>query len=431
MKLIGLVKVETFDAKSGKPLEVCKGHNILTKGADSVINGCPYGMDRRTLGLTSWTGGQTWESIYETLFGGILVFPTLIQEDANTILPPMDETNYPVGYASMLGQDTADNKTGSYNAIESGAITNGWKWVYDWGTAYGNGTWRTVSISSNKGGYNFIKGSRWNDSVAYRTPSASAFFILGITESHIYVGSFGSNIKRFECHPYNIDLVHNDIFGADAEDTGIVLDGYFYINYEENKLIKITGTSTLTITIYDLSDLTSSPVVTSLVLGTAIPSVNGLNCGFVEMNGYWYISSGSGGTVYKVNPLNGADITTITIPAYSAPNNGRWLGKMKHGIHACNCIIAEDDSVIITEPIGYEYTGNRIIHQFGSWFLWGRSSSDSGSYALYASIFTPYLATIFNLDSAVTKDASKTAKISYGLVKASNSANVNQIVSSF
>lgn len=422
MKLKGIVTVETFDAKTGKLLEKVQDHNILTKAVASVMDGCPYGLDRETWTRTGKTAGQDWASVFETLLGGILVFPTTQTANADNWLPPMDETNYPVGYASMLGQDTSDAKTGTFNAVESRKITNGYKWVYDFGTSQANGTWNCVGLTSNKGGYNFIEGSRWNDTTLWRVPSTSKDYVLGVTESHIYVGTWGQNIYRFEAHPFKIDLFKNDIFGADAEDTGIVFDGYIYIDYDNNELIKISGTSELTISTYDLSDPTASPTVTTLELSTAIPEVNARNCCFVEMGGYWYISGGTGTTVYKVNPSNGADVTTITVPAYSAPNNGRWLGKMEHGIHAVNCIIASDDSVIVTEPIGYEYTGNRIIHQWGAWFLWGRSSNDSGRYDLSASIFTPYLGTVFNLQNTVTKDASKTAKITYELIKVTNNS---------
>lgn len=424
MRLKGKVTVQTFDAESGKLLTEQTSHNILTKAADSLMNGCPYGFDRNTWGKTSFTAETDWKDIYSTIFGGILVFPTVLTENVNTIAPPMDETNYPVGYGSQLGQDTSDSKTLTFNGIDSGEITGGYRFVYDAGTSQANGTWNTLSLTSGKGGYGFIEGDKWIDSYSRRDISSGAKdYVLGLTESHIYVASWNNTIYRFEAHPFNINIAHNDLFGATLENTGITFDGYVYIDYDNDTLVKITGTSTLTIATYDLTDLTASPTTTTLLLGEAIsaPSANG-NL-FVEMDGYYYIPSykADNTDVYKINSLNGSDITVLTCPTVG--NNPRALGRLTNGVHAMNAIITTDDEVITSPFIlnASNVAGNRVIHQFGAWLIHSRGDYYFGEYAYYASIFTPYLATIFNLDNPVTKDATKTAKIIYELTEVSES----------
>lgn len=418
MKLHGNTLIQLFDAKTGKETDRIEKHNILTLGADSVVNGCPYGFDRRTWEITNFTPGTNWNNIFSKLFGGLIVFPNNLTEDAAEFIPSMDASDWPVAYASMDGQDTSDAKTGTYNGIESGPITNGFRYVYDFGTSQGNGAWRCLSLTSSKAGYSFFGSDNWLDSYAKRVPtSGTKDYVIGLTESHIYVGSWNGAIYRFEAHPYNIDLVHNDIMGTTLEDTGITFDGYVYIDFDNNELIKITGTSTLTISVYDLTDLTDPPTVSTLALGEAVsaPSVNG-NL-FVEMDGYYYIPSHESNNtkVYKINSSNGSDMTVLTCPTVG--NNPRALGKMEKCVHGMNCFITPDDSVISSPFIlnASDVAGNRIIHQFGAWLIHSRGDYYFNDYSYYASIFTPYLATINNLVSPVTKDASKTAKITYEL----------------
>lgn len=421
MKLKGKVTVQTFDAETGKLLTEQTSHNILTKAADSLMNGCPYGLDRRTWSETG-SSGIDWSPIYSTIFGGILVFPSTITENTNHLFEPL--SNYPVAYGSMNGQDTSDSKTGTYSAVDSGSITGGYRYVYDFGPSQGNGTWDTVCLTSAKGGQKYFEGATtWYEGSLSRTVGiGSQQRFDGATRNHLYFGKYdnGSNkLYRYAITPYDIPLYGgNDIMGTLAEDTGITIDGYLFLDYENNEIVKITGggTSTITVSRYDADDLTASPTTTTINLGETCPAPTGYNYLAVIRNGYLYLGAGSSTVVKKINLSNGSDITDITVPTSEV----RQLGLNDWGIHATNCIIADDDSVIINSATS-DYP--ICLTNFGVWgiFSWRSHPWSSVAVNYEARVITSYLATIFNLDNPVTKDATKTARIIYELTEVSES----------
>ena len=146
-ELHGRVLIEMFDGITGKKTDEVRHDNFFTDALDSILNKCPWGCDRVELGggTIRGTDYQT-NRIFETLLGGIMLFPDSLGNDPSDLYPNF-ASNLPTAYASMMAYETADRKQGSFNSVESGAVNNGYKYVYDWSTSNGNGPIAAVALS--------------------------------------------------------------------------------------------------------------------------------------------------------------------------------------------------------------------------------------------------------------------------------------------
>lgn len=414
MKLKGRALVQFFDAKTGKEVFRHESHNILTNAAHHLANGSPYGLDRRTWGaLFSEDRATDWSDIYRRVFGGILIFPNTIAESATHLFEPL--SNYPVGYASMDGQNVSDSKAGTYNGNESGPVTGGFEWVYDFQTSSANGTWDTVCLTSAKGGHGYIEG-RQDGSIfdsTFRRGAAGVTF-RGATANYIYFISdnYGAAVlSRIALKPFDIPLYGNNINGTPTSVLTLNSGERIHIDDVANKIhrLSISG-GTLTITTYNDEDDLTDTTVTTLATNVTFPTNNRPVPGFCVADGYAYVASAS--KVYKVNMSNAADVTEITITNHTHAYVAVSLNRLSTGdIYIYPDII---DSTGAVHTIGGSSADSYFTESVKMINNWGVMSSLSGV-GYTGTIVTPYLGTIFNLPSQVTKDATKTAKISYKL----------------
>lgn len=427
--LKGKVKVQLFDALTGREVDRREGHNIITNAAHYLTNGCPYGLDRRTWGnLNVISSQQTdWSEIWRYVFGGILVFPSSITESASHLFEPL--ANYPVGYGSMLGQDVSDSKSGTYNGVESGSITDGFRYVYDFGTSQGNGTWDTVCLTSAKGGYGYIEGRTDGtifDSYFRREIGTNTYYI-GSTSNYAYFISetYGTaTLSRLFLRPFNIDLHSNPINGViwngseylSALSTVLTVadTDRLFIDHENDCIYKleISGQN-LTVTKYNDEDDLTDTTVYNITSPLTVPEYNRGRYDFCVRDGYLYMGN-RGTTVIKINLTTPADNDSITVTAHTHAQAQIGMSIRPTGdIYRFPDIIDENDDV---HTIGSANTSGYQLN-FANWFNnWAVCNRSDYGYA--GAVDTTYLATIKNLDSPITKDASKTAKITYELVEA-------------
>lgn len=73
-------------------------------------------------------------------------------EQADNLYLP--SANLPVAYASNDVNATANTKRGSMNLVESEALSNGYKFVWEFTPSQGNGTIAAVGLTSKQGGAN-------------------------------------------------------------------------------------------------------------------------------------------------------------------------------------------------------------------------------------------------------------------------------------
>lgn len=148
----GSTLIEVFDAKTNKKLYEQKDNNIITHAYEKVLQ--DY---RGKLGYSLERMFDDLPSITHALFGGILLFGSVIPSDENHMLPTDEEMQSFVGCASCQGKVTGNKYAGEFSIEESEFTDDHAKFVYNFNTAEANGVINTICLTSSVGGYTGYK----------------------------------------------------------------------------------------------------------------------------------------------------------------------------------------------------------------------------------------------------------------------------------
>ena len=143
-KLKGHTKITLRDVKTGE-VKVVEKDNMVT-GAIAAIFANNYANSLNTANSAIMP--------IRNLFGGVLCFNQQLTENSGNIFPPSETENPLIAHAGdqIDATEDANPKQGERNGTESGEITNGWKWVWDFKTSQGYGTISSVALCSGVGG---------------------------------------------------------------------------------------------------------------------------------------------------------------------------------------------------------------------------------------------------------------------------------------
>ncbi len=149
----GNVTVELENVNTGV-VETVQDTNMVTNAVNDLLGMNPMGLFYKTSGqyddMVVWNDEML--PICPNMIGGILLFPSALTEQAANIYPPA--TNMPVGYASNDVNATGNVKRGSMNLVESMALSDGYKFVWEFTPSQGNGTIAAIGLTSKQGGAN-------------------------------------------------------------------------------------------------------------------------------------------------------------------------------------------------------------------------------------------------------------------------------------
>ena len=138
----GKTIIELTDVKTKKK-EVLKDDNLVTDVLEKILTLNPNGL------LTN-INKDNFYPIVEKIVGGILLFKDKITEDKNTSF--VSTSNECIGYAGQVEGVQENPLQGSFNKQESKATSNGYKFVWDFGTSKANGKISSVCLTNAKAG---------------------------------------------------------------------------------------------------------------------------------------------------------------------------------------------------------------------------------------------------------------------------------------
>lgn len=139
MSIKGKATIELTDVNTGE-VEVIEENNLVTNGVKLFYE---RGLHHTPPILSpNIMRNPSQPAIYD-LYGGIVVFSEALTEDPNNYDYPSCDT---VATACIGKTNITAAKLGSYNSAESGAIENGYKFVYDFGTPQANGEIGSVCL---------------------------------------------------------------------------------------------------------------------------------------------------------------------------------------------------------------------------------------------------------------------------------------------
>lgn len=138
----GLVSITVKD-QEGRPVKQVKKENIITEAVSRLLNA--PNMCERYFDPTSHYGMII--PLYSMLFSGISLWSETLPEDVLCPPNPLAQVGHAGGaYAGWSTQ------RGSLNALESGAVEGGYKYVWDFDSNQGNGTIKTLAAVPRRGG---------------------------------------------------------------------------------------------------------------------------------------------------------------------------------------------------------------------------------------------------------------------------------------
>ena len=446
----GKTIIELTDVKTKKK-EVLKDNNLVTDVLEKILTLNPNGL------LTN-INKDTFYPIVEKIVGGILLFKDKITEDKNTSF--VSTSNECIGYAGQVEGVQENPLQGSFNKQESKATSNGYKFVWDFGTSKANGKISSVCLTNAKAGGGYF-GTKSNGETN-RIKLGEDKYLIKNTDTEMkkkYVNVVEANFEE----NYIVSIVpesdHLRIIKSREPLLNFRLDDSLSFLAEKNitetkiKYKKSYGTYGVCIYVdaenyYLLKTSTSggNTNVTKLKINKANNSIEETeftlenvkieNIGSYSLDYDYYRTIKSvlrGGYVYAVSTdekyvvkfaiNNPVDVTkiepkfTLKTGSVSSHTTGCGMYILGDMIIGTNFTIDKNDKVteiaqsdlstIECIPLSY---GPFLLGYFAN----GESSGDKYlRKVLY--LITPYSATINNLSKTVEKTADKTMKITYYL----------------
>lgn len=193
MALHGHTKIELRNVKTGEE-KVFEKDNMVTDYLKDMFQ--PIGgLMTYNLSRTTGTKSKT------TLFGGIVLFEDPVEIDnKHNYIPPAG--NRQIGHGgSITSYSTNDMTNGVYNTELSGAVDNGYKFVWDWNLEHGNGQISSVCLTTQEGGNCGFGKPNINDvgSSFYATLRnfiTEAFYLGKNSVSEYYYGLLGASLEK-------------------------------------------------------------------------------------------------------------------------------------------------------------------------------------------------------------------------------------------
>lgn len=446
----GKTIIELTDVKTKKK-EVLKDGNLVTDVLEKILTLNPNGL------LTN-INKDTFYPIVEKIVGGILLFKDKITEDKNTSF--VTTSNECIGYAGQVEGVQENSLQGSFNKQESKATSNGYKFVWDFGTSKANGKISSVCLTNAKAGGGYF-GTKSNGETN-RIKLGEDKYLIKNTDTEMkkkYVNVVEANFEE----NYIVSIVpesdHLRIIKSREPLLNFRLDDSLSFLNEKNitetkiKYKKSYGTYGVCIYVdtenyYLLKTSTSggNTNVTKLKINKAnnsieeteftlenvkIENIGGYSLDYdyyrtiksVLRGGYVYAVSTDEKYVVKFAINNPVDVTkiepkfTLKTGSVSSHTTGCGMYILGDMIIGTNFTIDKNDKVteiaqsdlstIECIPLSY---GPFLLGYFAN----GESSGDKYlRKVLY--LITPYSATINNLSKTVEKTADKTMKITYYL----------------
>lgn len=185
--LRGNVTIQLRDAVTGHVKNEISGHNMLTNGLNSALNGCPFQLnvvDSAYGSVLTGTQRMKMTPIFSQLLGGVMLFPEALGDDRDLFFPSFD--NSPTAFASMESYTQDDPRQGLFDAVASKPIDNAYRYIYEWGSSYGNGSISSVGLST-RNCHTWVKREQTSSDLGTTTKADSLLRILQTDSSDSFI----------------------------------------------------------------------------------------------------------------------------------------------------------------------------------------------------------------------------------------------------
>ena len=391
----------------------------------------------------------------------------LTDKDNDPTLSMIAQNSTVIAQASTDAYTGTNLRRGSYNTNESGDVPGGFRYVWDWRTDQGNGEIKSVCLTRPSIGATDITSdfsAPDADCIEYLSPRTirgssipGYITVLDYERERAYAvvydntsGAEKITIKEYYINTYRyhltgkfgdaINLVNtHEISQAIANwhggYTSVSYTGdYFYIfrvydnagGMDEYKISKADWTCVKTVHNYSGAHFRNSVNAGGYLQKDIIPVIDG----------YAYAYSYGNSKIYKLNLANDADIVEYVNPLASVTDNylyngpavllpnGDWYKFNSRFADSEPCVYHHNDTFFRAR--GNTISGNDwgegapSIHanQYGTCITTATSDDATNGQNWLISTLYPYVSTVNNLSSKVTKTYDLTMKLTYTVAEA-------------
>lgn len=459
--LKGKMKIELTDVHTGE-IETVLEQNMVTNALAEIFK--PLGLNKSPSKLYS-----TFAPYYQKLLGGLLLFDSAIEENADTVYAPA-EVNL-IGCAAYgVQNNTTGTLRGGYNQTESELnLTDRYmKYVYDFTTSQANGTISCVCLTHKSGGYNgyggkdavftgdamlgaqvcdgtlqyvytSYTGANTSDKYSgYAVGTTELLFLLDREDDLAYYFRIDSTekitiIKR-RAYLRTVSVLENPYtqkayYGEETVELTTPFANTSYITYSfdhtDNCLYLISATNSTTVAnssfIVTKISIKDWKAVQYTMVNTAGVTLSTSGRFAIVHNGYVFLKeNASPYHLYQFELGNPANVTEFKMTGFSSFSgypafavNGRiYYESTSPYLFIANTasgeILKTEANRIITST-SYQYCYTPLLDEPMLYFYSCGSSRTTGGFM----VLLNYLATINNLSEPVTKTADKTMKVTY------------------
>lgn len=437
--LRGDVTIQLRDAITGKVKFEEKGHNMLTNGLASALNGCPWDMNKVDGCYDSIIGTKfPTTPIFSQLLGGVILFPSALGNDPDLLFPSFSNT--PTAYSSVESYQQTDSKQGTFDSVSSGEIANGIRFVHTWGSAYGNGTISSLGLAPRNAHVwckdvpsmikpnNGFAGGFYAQGYCHGT----ARIVYAMNKDYVIVGdgSWNPVMRCFKNTTPNVNIklpyTGSDLFTVDTYTIdGVDIDGCLWTNnnmgitYFEGYNMQIIGNYVYTIVPSGSSitvkkfDITDGTLVSTDTYTYAVTFGSRSACIY---DGYLYCVKNGGGAIYKCNMSNTADVTEIADASIESDCHIWNIGT--NFLYTWDGILDGDTGVFVpfTSATKFYKAPNHTFYPLwdnGMWIVGYAYANGS----IGATMKQWGLMTHYDLQSPVTKTADKQMIVNYSVTQ--------------
>lgn len=426
----GKAKIILTDVRDGSQ-KIIHEENMFTDALDSLYSGNPYGLNSRAIyrdTSTAYTGNTMGNFYPRITLGGILCFPNALEEAHDHIYE--DLSHQPTAYASNDAYSGENIKRGSFNSYESGQITNGFRFVWDFATNQGNGQIGALALTHARAGMNYfddittaIDAGSFNMG-SYETVTSGngircagypsgAWFVLAHNEDEALVGFLDGSVRHARIRANKVSVFDFLDFSnpTTVDRTFKVVEGKSFSTNDRYvsagaTFYKINTVSATTIT-WDWYNINYEFLGSGTweMSGIDLNTSNGICSCVSDGYLYWPARVEAVGT-YRINLSNLADVTELTLkPSWPYADIGAGWVMNPYGFASGGAGVSKRTDQSIIPPFTRHGVWLTMLRKCGDYSYIGMNMSNF--------LLTPYLATINNLENPVTKNAGQTMKIIY------------------
>ena len=437
-KFKGICEITLTDSSTGQVVQKTKDENMITNALNKLLTFSAVEMYCST---SAKNNVDYIRANLNKMFGGVLLFDTAIEENPDILYPPANVKNVAHAGDNYSGSNTY---RGTLNSVESGVVTGGYKFVWDFPTSVGNGTIKSVCLTNSWGG-----NCGYANSVVENASLFDFGFNRGIPYADQPTGNNSRLIKAIDEKSYYYMQADTSKYTYNLYKVTMLNDITFSNTSSINKVMISTHTSSYSLTLpYAFPTETYVSFVyvrsTSLIhyvrmyydgkietkditLSTPLP--NSSTLAFGELGNYIYL--GSNTAVFNIN-MNTGEMTTTNNPYASLITN------YPNGCFGLNGVLYftnGDSPKNSSDPKGfYSYDGTTFnllstnsysyvdypvayVDKTKPWMIKSECTSFQ-AINLVRKFIAPHFMTIDNLSTPVTKTANLTMKITYTIVEA-------------